>query len=241
MACLDDNQVNAFVEGLLSPAEAAAIEAHVDSCSACRKMVASLAAARSVSPASVAIGPGARLLHYEILRKLGRGGMGEVYAARDTKLGREVALKLLPAELADDPERRSRLEREARAAAGLKSPHIVTLYAVEEDQGRLFISMELVEGPPLSALIAQHTVLVGRLDLPSVHSVTEGEGSAEAPRAALPVVPGLGLLCLGQSSHDPSAPRSVAGVGSRQPGPPGDRALVSSCSSPPRPAATRVS
>ncbi len=75
--------------------------------------------------------------------------MGEVYRARDTELGREVALKLLPAELSADPDRRKRLVREAQAIAALKYPNIVTIYAVEESDGEQFITMELVEGETL--------------------------------------------------------------------------------------------
>ncbi|MBW2459710.1 MAG: protein kinase, partial [Deltaproteobacteria bacterium] len=96
---------------------------------------------------------GAKLAHYEIVRKLGSGGMGDVYAARDSKLGREVALKVLPPELAEDEERRQRFEREARTAAALNHPNIVTLYAVEQDAGECFLTMELVEGEPLSKRI----------------------------------------------------------------------------------------
>jgi serine/threonine protein kinase len=93
------------------------------------------------------------LSHYEIKERIGAGGMGEVYRARDTKLGREVALKLLPETLASDPERRARFEREARAIAALNHPNIVTVHSIEEDGGRHFLTMELVEGKTLSSLI----------------------------------------------------------------------------------------
>lgn len=82
------------------------------------------------------------LLHHEILEKLGQGGMGEVYHARDQKLGRDVALKILPAEFAAGAERRTRFEREARAVAARKHPHIVTLHSIEEADGVHFITME---------------------------------------------------------------------------------------------------
>jgi serine/threonine protein kinase len=84
---------------------------------------------------------------------LGAGGMGEVYRARDSKLGREVALKVLPPEMATDPERLKRFRREARAVAALNHPHIVTIHSVEEAEGRHFLTMELVEGVALSELI----------------------------------------------------------------------------------------
>jgi len=71
---------------------------------------------------------GHTLLHYEILRKLGQGGMGEVWLARDTKLDRDVALKVLPEEFASDPERMARFEREAKVLASLNHPNIATLY-----------------------------------------------------------------------------------------------------------------
>ncbi|NIW24010.1 MAG: protein kinase, partial [Gammaproteobacteria bacterium] len=89
------------------------------------------------------------LAHYQIREKLGEGGMGAVYLALDTRLGRDVALKVLPKELADDPDRRARFEREARAIAALKHPNIVTLYSVEEADGVVFITMEHVEGGTL--------------------------------------------------------------------------------------------
>jgi Tol biopolymer transport system component len=96
---------------------------------------------------------GRTLSHYRILRSLGAGGMGEVYLAEDTKLGRQVALKVLASETASDPDRRARFEREARAIAALNHPGIVTIHSVEEDQGVLFITMELVDGQTLAQII----------------------------------------------------------------------------------------
>ena len=81
------------------------------------------------------LAPGRRLLHYRIVEKLGEGGMGEVYAAEDSKLGRRVALKVLPPGMADDPERLGRFRREAKAVAALNHPNIVTIYSVEESGG----------------------------------------------------------------------------------------------------------
>jgi serine/threonine protein kinase len=97
-----------------------------------------------------------KLLHYEILHLIGRGGMGDVYAAQDTKLGRKVALKVLPSEMAAEPERLARFEREAKAVAALNHPNIVTIHSVEEADGIHFITMELVEGKTLSELIPKH-------------------------------------------------------------------------------------
>lgn len=96
---------------------------------------------------------GTVLGHYKVLRLLGEGGMGAVYEAEDQKLGRRVALKLLPRELTEHSERRARFEREARSVAALQHPNIVTLHAIEEVDGRLFLVMELVEGTPLNKSI----------------------------------------------------------------------------------------
>jgi Tol biopolymer transport system component len=101
----------------------------------------------------MSLATGTRLAHYEILALLGAGGMGEVYRARDTKLQRDVALKVLPPDTAADPERRQRFEREARAVAALNHPSIVTIHSVDDVDGRLFLTMELVDGQPLSELI----------------------------------------------------------------------------------------
>src|SRR5580658_7594358 len=96
---------------------------------------------------------GQTILHYRIIEKIGAGGMGEVYRATDTKLGRDVALKVLPIETASDPERLARFQREARAVGALNHPHIVTLHSVEEAGGLHFLTMELVEGQSLDQLI----------------------------------------------------------------------------------------
>src|SRR4051812_14255778 len=93
---------------------------------------------------------GARLGSYEIVSLLGSGGMGEVYRARDPRLGRDVAIKVLPAAFAADPDRLRRLEREARAAAALNHPNIVTVHSVEQSGALFFLTMELVEGRSLA-------------------------------------------------------------------------------------------
>jgi serine/threonine protein kinase len=111
----------------------------------------------------VPIEPGQTLLHYRIVDKLGEGGMGAVYRACDTRLGREIAIKVMPAELAGDAERRRRFEQEARAVAALKHPNIVTVYSVEEHEGVSFITMELIEGRPLSELIPTDGLDLARL------------------------------------------------------------------------------
>ena len=113
------------------------------------------------TPTSLAAGT--RLAHYEILGLLGAGGMGQVYRARDTKLQRDVALKLLPPDTAADPERRQRFEREARAVAALNHPNIVTIHSVDEVDGRVFLTMELVSGQPLSELIGRGGLALDKL------------------------------------------------------------------------------
>ncbi len=97
---------------------------------------------------------GDKLGHFQILRKLGAGAMGEVYLAEDLRLGRQVAIKILPSELASDPGRRSRFAREARAASALSHPNIAHIYDVGEQDGTLFIAMEYVEGPDLSTRLS---------------------------------------------------------------------------------------
>jgi TolB-like protein len=97
---------------------------------------------------------GDRLGPYEIVALLGAGGMGEVYRARDPRLGRDVALKILPAHMATDRDRLARFHREARAVAALNHPNVVTLYSVEESDGVHFLTMELVDGQPLDAVMS---------------------------------------------------------------------------------------
>lgn len=92
------------------------------------------------------LSPGDKLGPYEIMAPIGAGGMGEVYRARDTRLGRDVALKILPPDMARDPSRRQRFELEARAVAALNHPNIMALY----DVGEGYIVSELVDGEPLS-------------------------------------------------------------------------------------------
>jgi len=107
--------------------------------------------------------PKTRLGTYEIVGPLGAGGMGEVYRAKDLRLGREVAVKVLPAEVASSPERLARFEREARTVAGLNHPNIVTLFSVEDEDGIRFLTMELVEGQTLSDLITPGGIPLSRL------------------------------------------------------------------------------
>jgi len=99
----------------------------------------------------LSLAPGTRLGPYEIVAKLGEGGMGEVYRAKDLKLGREVAIKVLPPAVAQDPERLARFRREAQVLASLNHPNIAAIYGLDEAGDKLFLVLELVEGEDLSA------------------------------------------------------------------------------------------
>jgi len=101
----------------------------------------------------VALNPGQMLAHYRLEKQIGEGGMGVVWLAEDTRLGRRVALKVLPASMAGDAARRARFEREARAIAALNHPNIVTLHSVEESEGITFLTMELVDGRRLREMV----------------------------------------------------------------------------------------
>jgi eukaryotic-like serine/threonine-protein kinase len=128
----------------------------------------------------VSLSAGGRLGPYEIVAPLGAGGMGEVYRARDTRLGREVAIKVLPAERMADESRRRRFVQEARAASALNHPHIVTIYEIESAEGTDFIVMELVPGKTLDALIPRHGMRLGevlRIAIPLADALAAAHGA----------------------------------------------------------------
>jgi len=121
----------------------------------------------------MALSAGTRLGPYEILDAIGAGGMGEVYRARDSRLGRDVALKVLPEAFARDPDRMVRFEREAKVLAALNHPNIASLYGLEESNGARALVMELVEGPTLSARIQQGSLPLAEA-LPVAKQIAEG-------------------------------------------------------------------
>ena len=102
--------------------------------------------------------PGTRLGVYEITAPLGEGGMGQVWRATDTTLGRQVAIKILPDAFAADPDRLARFEREAKTLASLNHPHIAAIYGFEKSSGLHALVMELVEGEDLSQRIARGAI-----------------------------------------------------------------------------------
>jgi serine/threonine protein kinase len=112
--------------------------------------------------AEPALSAGRTLGQYRILKAIGAGGMGQVYLAQDTRLDRQVALKILPPHLSGDPERRARFTREAKAVAALNHPNIVTMHSVDEADGLHFITMELVRGRTLAELLPRHGFPLGR-------------------------------------------------------------------------------
>ncbi len=103
---------------------------------------------------------GKSLLHYEIKGRIGKGGMGEVFRARDTKLGRDVALKILPPELSGDPERKARFHREARALASLQHTNVASVYGFEEVDGVRFLVMELISGSEMTVRMKEGPIPV---------------------------------------------------------------------------------
>ena len=126
------------------------------------------------------LSPGARWGHYEVLSPLGAGGMGEVYRARDTRLRRDVAIKALPQDLAANPERLARLEREARILASLNHPNIAAIYGLEESEGSRFLVMECVEGKSLAQHLAEGALPVEEA-LPVAAQIASGlEAAHEA-------------------------------------------------------------
>jgi serine/threonine protein kinase len=138
--------------------------------------------------------PGTRLGVYEVAAQIGAGGMGEVYQATDTKLKRQVAIKILPAALAGDRDRLARFQREAEVLASLNHPNIAAIHGLEEAGGSQALIMELVEGEDLSAIIAR-----GQPETESASSRLRGSASAARRESPQPSEPGVGPRRLGRS------------------------------------------
>jgi Tol biopolymer transport system component len=143
-ACTGDKELRAEVEWMLT---------HQDEAENLMPAPALELAAKSVAAETGTLLGGSSLGPYEDLQLIGRGGMSEVYSARDPRLKRSIALKVLPEEMAVDPERYARFEREAHAVAALNHPNIVTIHSVEQAEGVHFLTMELVEGKTLAEMI----------------------------------------------------------------------------------------
>jgi hypothetical protein len=141
--CAGDDFLRAEVESLLDSYEEAG------------DFIETPAFVGRIKPPAPLARPGQRVGHYRVRDLIGRGGMGEVYLAEDTRLDRKVALKFLPAELVDDPERLARFEQEARAASALNHPNILTIHEIGEDAGTKFIATEYIEGPNPAKLTAR--------------------------------------------------------------------------------------
>src|ERR1700694_1255277 len=126
----------------------------------------------------MAIPSGTKLGSYQITAPIGAGGMGEVYQAHDTKLGRDVAIKVLPEAFAHDPERLSRFQREAKMLAALNHPNIATIHGLEQSNGTSYLVMELVSGETLQQRIARED------SLPLEEALAIAKQIAEALEAA---------------------------------------------------------
>src|SRR5215208_6882414 len=137
-ACGSDEELRREVESL--------VEAHERAGDFIAKPALGMAAELLGDVEAPTLEPGYAIGHYRVLLQLGAGGMGEVYLAQDTSLGRNVALKLLPKEFTDDPERVQRFELEARATSALNHPNILTIYEIGRAGGAYFIAAELIEG-----------------------------------------------------------------------------------------------
>ena len=121
---------------------------------------------------------GKSVAHYRVTAKLGAGGMGEVYRATDTKLGREVVLKVLPPVFANDAQRMARFKREAHVLASLNHPNIASIYGLEEADGIHCLVLELVEGPTLAEKIREGAITFGRF---AEHRQADCRGSGGCP------------------------------------------------------------
>ena len=130
----------------------------------------------------MALSEGTKIGPYEVVGLIGRGGMGEVYQARDTKLDRDVALKVLPEAFTADPDRLARFEREAKVLASLNHPNIGSIYGLEEAEGVRALVLELVEGPTLEERIKQGPIPIDEA-LPIAKQIAEALADASPARS----------------------------------------------------------
>ncbi|HEY7372549.1 MAG TPA: protein kinase, partial [Polyangia bacterium] len=153
--CLDEQTVVAFVGGQMAAAQRAQVEEHLDTCSACAELTTwaaaeiahrSLDSGEQGRPFIGAVPPGSHIDRYQILGAIGRGGMGEVYAAYHPDLDRRIALKVVRGAGGESAQRRVRLLREARAIARLSHPNVITVHDAGTVGDRVYIAMEFVEG-----------------------------------------------------------------------------------------------
>lgn len=166
MDCVDENTLVEFVERVLTPARRSDVEQHIDGCDVCRQAIAGFVGVPAVEGTNVTqiisrsgvLQPGTRVDHFQVLRLIGRGGMGEVYLARDTKLGRRVALKVVRRNLQTSAEALERIRLEARTTARFSHPNIVTVHAVGEFAGAPYVALEYVEGQTLRERIRERAL-----------------------------------------------------------------------------------
>jgi hypothetical protein len=164
---------------------------------------------------------GTTLSHYKITAKLGEGGMGEVYRAEDTQLGREVAIKVLPEAMATDPERMARFSREAQVLASLNHPNIAAIYGLEETEGRRALVMELVEGETLGQVIARGPIS-SDLAIPVAVQIAQALEAAhekgiihrDLKPANIKITPDGIAKVLDFGLAKPTEPTSMSGIGS---------------------------
>ena len=174
-ACRDDEALRREVESLLAESVSE------DGFLAGPALVAAAQIADELAPAAMT---GRSLGGYELQALVGAGGMGEVYRARDTKLGRDVAIKILPRAFTNDPDRLARFEREARMLAALNHPNICAIFGLEEAEGVRFLVLELVEGETLADTLAGHGSQPGGPGLPLADALAIARQIADALEAA---------------------------------------------------------